>query len=61
MMRIFRPLNRFFFLIIFFQIFIGEAFAIDQISLRDIKINLYKTKKNNEITIYEKSETEEVE
>jgi len=61
MMRIFRTLNRLFFLIIFFQIFIGEAFAIDQISLRDNKINLYKTKKNNEITIYEKSETEETE
>jgi|APGre2960657468_1045069.scaffolds.fasta_scaffold05514_4 hypothetical protein len=55
-MRIFCPINKLFFLIIFCQVFICEAFAINQIPSKDNKINSPKAKKNNEIKIYEKNE-----
>ena len=61
MMRIFFFANKLFFLIIFCQAFICEAFAVAPIPLKD-NINALKTNKiikNNEIEIYEKSETEE--
>ena len=56
MMRIFCPINKLFFLIIFCQVFICEAFAINQIPSKDNKINSPKAKKNNAIKIYEKNE-----
>jgi len=55
-MRIFCVINKLFFLIIFCQVFIYEAFAINQIPSKDNKINSPKAKKNNEIKIYEKNE-----
>jgi hypothetical protein len=55
-MRILCSINKLVFLIIFCQVFIGEAFALDQIPLKDNKINSPKAKKNNEIIIYEKNE-----
>ena len=61
MMRNFFFANKLFFLIIFCQAFICEAFAVTPIPLKD-NINSLKTNKiieNNGIEIYEKSETEE--
>ncbi len=61
MMRNFFFLNKLFFLIIFCQAFVCEAFAVNQIPSKDNKINLLKAKKNNEIKIYERDEDEDKE
>ena len=60
-MRIFCPINKLFFLIIFCQAFVCEAFAVNQIPSKDNKINLLKAKKNNEIKIYERNEDDDKE
>lgn len=60
-MRNFFSPNKLFFLIIFCQAFVCEAFAINQIPSKDNKINSLKAKKNNEIKIYERNEDEDEE
>ena len=60
-MRIFCPINKLFFLIIFCQAFVCEAFAMNQIPSKDNKINSPKAKKNNEIKIYERNEDDDKE
>ena len=61
MMRNFFFPNKLFFLIIFCQAFVCEAFAVNQIPSKDNKINLLKAKNNNEIKIYERNEDEDKE
>ena len=61
MMRNFFFPNKLFFLIIFCQAFVCEAFAMNQIPSKDNKINSPKAKKNNEIKIYERDEDEDKE